>query len=127
MTHVFCESGTPTDDPSRDGGNSELYAALDLLDVANLLNYFGKQHDSQDIRVDPILLKKGNSQVALYGLSNMRDERLNRMWRGEKLSFTRPAKASDDDDDSSWFNILALHQNRDYGRGSKNCVKEDSE
>ena len=77
------------DDPSRDGGNSELYAALDLLDVANLLNYFGKQEDTTNIRVDPILLRKGTTQVALYGLGSMRDERLNRMWRGGHLTFSR--------------------------------------
>jgi double-strand break repair protein MRE11 len=115
------------DDPSRDGGNSDLYAALDLLDVANLVNYFGRQEAVDEVRVDPILLKKGATKVALYGLGNMRDERLNRMWRGEKLSFTQPAQNSnaDGDDGTPWFNILALHQNRDYGRGSKNCIKED--
>ncbi|KAL3914561.1 MAG: hypothetical protein SGILL_006055 [Bacillariaceae sp.] len=112
------------DDPSRDGGNSDLYAALDLLDVANLVNYFGKQQDTQDIQVDPVLLKKGETNVALYGLSNMRDERLNRMWRSEKLSFTQPAKKSEDEE-KQWFNLLALHQNRDVGRGKKNCIKED--
>eukprot|EP00536_Pseudo-nitzschia_multiseries_P000557 jgi/Psemu1/233741/estExt_Genewise1.C_70050 len=117
------------DDPSRDGGNSELYAALDLLDVANLVNYFGKQEDTQNIRVDPILLRKGSTKVALYGLGSMRDERLNRMWRGENLTFTRPAAettAGDQDDEhSDWLNIFALHQNRDRGRGAKNCIKED--
>ena len=120
------------DDPSRDGGNSELYAALDLLDVVNLVNYFGKQEDTQDIRVDPILLRKGNTNVALYGLGSMRDERLNRMWRGGKLTFSRPSEstgnknATDEDNSTpSWFNIFAIHQNRDRGRGSKNCIKED--
>ena len=128
------------DDPSRDGGNSDLYAALDLLDVANLVNYFGKQEDTTNIRVDPILLRKGRTQVALYGLGSMRDERLNRMWRGGNLTFSRPAERrpasndkyndnenddGDDTDPPAWFNIFALHQNRDRGRGSKNCVKED--
>mmetsp|Transcript_11767 Transcript_11767/g.23325 ORF Transcript_11767/g.23325 Transcript_11767/m.23325 type:complete len:979 (+) Transcript_11767:194-3130(+) len=115
------------DDPSRDGGNSELFAALDLLDVANLVNYFGKQEDTQNIRVDPILLRKGNTKVALYGLGSMRDERLNRMWRGENLTFSRPAETTGDHDEENpgWFNIFALHQNRDRGRGAKNCIKED--
>ena len=123
------------DDPSRDGGNSELYAALDLLDVANLVNYFGKQEDTADIRIDPVLLRKGTTKVALYGLGSMRDERLNRMWKGGKLVFSRPSgeEARGDngggDDEAvgaaSWFNIFALHQNRDRGRGTKNCIKED--
>ena len=119
------------DDPSRDGGNSELYAALDLLDVANLVNYFGKQEDTTNIRVDPILLRKGTTQVALYGLGSMRDERLNRMWRGGHLTFSRPTETSAagsntvGNENPSWFNIFALHQNRDRGRGTKNCIKED--
>jgi DNA repair exonuclease SbcCD nuclease subunit len=126
------------DDPSRDGGNSDLYAALDLLDVANLVNYFGKQEDSKAISIDPILLKKGGTHLALYGLGSMRDERLNRMWRGEQVSFSRPDKRTipeqnnnnidDENDDETcpnFFNIFALHQNRDYGRGTKNCIKED--
>lgn len=124
------------DDPSRDAGSTELFAALDLLNVANLVNYFGKQTDSKDIRVDPICLKKGNTRVALYGLGSMRDERLNRMWKDEKIHFSRPAGAveggdvdANDDDDGeesqSYFNVFALHQNRDYGRGTKNSVKED--
>ena len=111
----------------------------DLLDVSNLVNYFGKQQDAKDIRVDPILLKKGTTQVALYGLGSMRDERLNRMWRGEHLTFSRPAEQDpnnnnknggggnngNDDPAQQWFNIFALHQNRDRGRGAKNCIKED--
>lgn len=122
------------DDPSRDGGNSELYAALDLLDVANLVNYFGRQEDSAAIGIDPILLKKGTTHVGLYGLGSMRDERLNRMWRGEQVSFSRPdddggrGRGGGDDDDEprpNFFNIFCLHQNRDYGRGTKNCIKED--
>jgi len=31
------------DDPSRDPGGGELLAALDLLSVSNLVNYFGRQ------------------------------------------------------------------------------------
>jgi double-strand break repair protein MRE11 len=114
------------DDPSRDGGNSEMYAALDLLDVANLVNYFGKQEDTKNIKINPVLMQKGSTKVALYGLGSMRDERLNRMWRGKdgsSLSFTKPQQG--DGDEKKWFNIFALHQNRDYGRGSSNCVKED--
>jgi DNA repair exonuclease SbcCD nuclease subunit len=130
------------DDPSRDGGNSDLYAALDLLDVANLVNYFGKQEDSKVITIDPILFQKGSTYVAMYGLGSMRDERLNRMWRSEQVSFSRPdnninntnhnkntTNNHDDENDDetcpTFFNIFALHQNRDYGRGTKNCIKED--
>jgi hypothetical protein len=30
----------------------------------------------------------------------------------------------DDDDDNGFFNLFTLHQNRDLGRGTKNCVQE---
>lgn len=132
------------DDPTREGGNSGLYAALDLLDVANLVNYVGPQDDVNQIQIEPILMKKGQTHLALYGLGSMRDERLNRMWRSQKLTFLRPeAPPSGVDNDTStdsatpannrsksdpgtpqWFNIFALHQNRESGRGSKNFIHE---
>lgn len=115
------------DDPTRDGG-PELLSAVDLLSVSNLVNYFGRQDEVDNVRVSPILLQKGETKVALYGMGSMRDERLNRMWQGKKVKFLRPDASQDDDDDAygegSWFNIFALHQNRDLGRGSKNCVHE---
>lgn len=108
------------DDPSREG--TELYAALDLLDCANLVNYFGRQDEINQIQISPILIKKGDTHLALYGLGSMRDERLNRMWQSSKVTFLRPAQ--DTDDAPEFFNLFALHQNRDKGRGSKNCVHE---
>ena len=106
------------DDPTRDGGLASL-SALDLLSVTNLLNYFGKCEKVDDIELYPILMKKGTSRVALYGLGNMRDERLNRMFQQQKVRFFRPPS-----DGTVWFNILVIHQNRDKGRGPKNCIHE---
>ena len=56
----------------------------------------------------------------------MRDERLNRMWNSQKVKFLRPTPEADEDEqeDEGFFNIFALHQNRDLGRGSKNCIQE---
>lgn len=108
------------DDPSREG--ADLYAALDLLDCANLVNYIGRQDEINQIQVSPILLKKGTTHLALYALGSMRDERLNRMWQGSNLTFLRPE--SDDVDAPEYFNLFTLHQNRDRGRGTKNCVQE---
>ena len=34
-------------------------SAMDVLDVANLINYFGKVVDVEDITVSPVLLQKG--------------------------------------------------------------------
>ena len=122
------------DDPTRDGG-TEMLAALDLLAVNHLVNYFGRHDEVDKVQVSPVLIKKGETKVALYGMGSMRDERLNRMWQGKKVRFLRPNPDQEDENDDSeddasvddkngWFNIFALHQNRDLGRGSKNCVHE---
>ncbi|CEG37885.1 dna repair protein partial [Plasmopara halstedii] len=110
------------DDPSREGGGTatQSLAALDLLSAANLINYFGKSEKVDAVEVFPVLLTKGNTRVAVYGLGNMRDERLNRMFAQGKVVFRRPAEHAEE-----WFSIFVVHQNRDdKGRGSKNCVPE---
>ena len=122
------------DDPTRDGvGGTELLAALDLLEVANLVNYMGRQDQVNQIQVEPVLIQKGTTKLALYGMGSLRDERLNRMWQGNKVKFLRTVENDDknydhDDegekDEGGWFNVFALHQNRDLGRGTKNCIHE---
>lgn len=71
------------------------------------------------IDMSPVLIQKGTTKVAMYGLGSMRDERLNRMWQSKKVRFLRP-----EEDESVFLNLFALHQNRDLGRGSKNCIQE---
>ncbi|CAE8638985.1 unnamed protein product [Polarella glacialis] len=71
------------DDP---GGDSNL-AAGSLLEVAGLANCFGRSEDLEDIVVKPILIRKGQSQIAIYGLGNIRDERLNRAFQEGVVSF----------------------------------------
>ncbi|TDH74248.1 hypothetical protein CCR75_006698 [Bremia lactucae] len=110
------------DDPAREGGGNftQSLAALDLLSAANLINYFGKSDKVDAVEVFPVLLTKGSTRVAIYGLGNMRDERLNRMFAQGKVVFRRPAEHAEE-----WFSIFVVHQNRDdKGRGSKNCVPE---
>jgi hypothetical protein len=41
--------------------------------------------DLKYIKVRPILLTKGDVKVALYGLSNVKDERLHRLFREVEL------------------------------------------
>lgn len=127
----------------------------------------GCQEEVSSVKISPVLLAKGTTQLALYGLGSMRDERLNRMWREGKVGFLRPhedkkgrsrqsrrnksngtssdnddnsnggSSSSDeggslnnndtdaqDDDEDGFFNLFTLHQNRDLGRGTKNCVQE---
>lgn len=104
-----------------------------MLDGPNLLNYFGKRQDNtKNVKIDPILLRKGTTRVALYGLGHMRDEKLNQLWKNDHLCFSRPLEEDQNQNnetssESEWFNILTLHQNRSGGRGgnTKNGIKED--
>jgi len=114
------------DSPASEGAQgSHLLAALDLMDAVNLINYIGQQDNNKEVEISPILVKKGDTRVALYGLGSMREERLNRLWQTAKFTFLRPADVHEREEDCpQWFNIFALHQNRDKGRGSKNCVHE---
>ncbi|KAF0720693.1 Aste57867_118 [Aphanomyces stellatus] len=106
------------DDPTGEAGRS--LAALDLLSAANLINYFGKSDRVDEIEVFPILLEKGTTKLAIYGLGNMRDERLHRMFSQGNVRFRRP-----EENPETWFSIFVVHQNRDNrGRGAKNCLPE---
>ncbi|KAF2964021.1 hypothetical protein GQX73_g9559 [Xylaria multiplex] len=90
------------DDPSGQGN----YCSLDLLQVAGLVNYYGRTPKVDEIDVKPVLLQKGNTKLALYGISNVRDERMFRNFRDHKVKWFRPNQQSTD-----WFNLLAVHQN----------------
>lgn len=110
------------DDPTGLGNLS----ALDILQSAGLINYFGSNDDLENIQVSPVLFKKGNSQLALYGLGNVRDERLHRALQHGQVSFLVPGE--DASTSSQWFNLMMIHQNRHKGAAggipSKNCVHE---
>lgn len=90
------------DDPSGEGH----LAALDLLQVSGLLNYYGRTPESDNIHIKPVLLQKGRTKLALYGMSNVRDERLFRTFRDGKVKFYQPSIQKDD-----WFNLISVHQN----------------
>jgi double-strand break repair protein MRE11 len=90
------------DDPSGDGH----FCSLDLLQVSGLLNYFGRTPESDNISIKPVLLQKGQTKLALYGMSNVRDERLFRTFRDGKVKFFKPGVQQSD-----WFNLMAVHQN----------------
>lgn len=90
------------DDPSGEGH----YAALDELQMSGLLNYYGRVPESDKIEVKPLLLQKGTTKLALYGLSNVRDERLFRTFRDQNVKFYRPGAMQNE-----WYSILSVHQN----------------
>ncbi|CAE7913034.1 MRE11 [Symbiodinium necroappetens] len=107
------------DDP---GGESNLCAA-NILEVGGLCNYFGRHEDLEDIIIRPILLVKGKTRVAIYGLGNIRDERLHRAFQAKKVRFETPV------DTEKWFHVMILHQNRHKGNKgavpSKACIHEE--
>ncbi|CAI9097791.1 OLC1v1034283C1 [Oldenlandia corymbosa var. corymbosa] len=102
-------------------------SAVDILSACNLVNYFGKMvlggSGVGQITLNPILLRKGSTSVAMYGLGNIRDERLNRMFQTpHAVQWMRP-EAQEDCQVSDWFNILVLHQNR-VKTNPKNAINE---
>lgn len=90
------------DDPSGEGH----LAALDLLQISGLLNYYGRTPESDNIHIKPVLLQKGRTKLALYGMSNVRDERLFRTFRDGKVKFFQPSLQK-----KEWFNLMSVHQN----------------
>ncbi|XP_048498670.2 double-strand break repair protein MRE11 isoform X2 [Beta vulgaris subsp. vulgaris] len=102
-------------------------SAVDILSACNLVNYFGKMDlggsGVGQISVYPILVRKGSTSVALYGLGNIRDERLNRMFQTpHAVQWIRPEE-QEGCQVSDWFNILVLHQNR-IKTNPKNAINE---
>eukprot|EP00923_Selenidium_pygospionis_P003374 GHVN01005364.1.p1 GENE.GHVN01005364.1~~GHVN01005364.1.p1 ORF type:complete len:503 (-),score=155.00 GHVN01005364.1:12-1520(-) len=106
-----------------DPGEEANLSPIDILEVSNLVNYWGRADDLEDIHVQPILLEKGNSRIAMYGLGNIRDERLHRAFTSHKVTFDVPPDGSD-----KYFNLMLIHQNRHKGSAggapSKNCVHD---
>ncbi|KAI9283217.1 Metallo-dependent phosphatase-like protein [Sporodiniella umbellata] len=92
------------DDPS---GTDNL-CPLNLLSTAGLMNYFGQNTNVEGVAVQPILMQKGSSKLALYGLGSMREERLHRLWRANKVKFLRP----EEEEWKGCFNMFVFHQNR---------------
>jgi double-strand break repair protein MRE11 len=90
------------DDPTGDGA----FSALDVLQTSGLVNYYGRPSSTENISVKPLLLQKGRTKLALYGLSNVRDERLFRIFRDGNVKFFQPGTQKDE-----WFNLMTVHQN----------------
>lgn len=134
------------DDPTGATG-LEALSALDVLAEAGLITYFGKVASSKRIELAPIMLTKGHTALALYGLGNVRDEVLYHTWAKEgnvkwlspmtdtSVRETQRHDADDIDEDAGaggrgnsdgefrWFNLLVLHQNR-VVRGTTKGISE---
>ncbi|KOX68243.1 Double-strand break repair protein MRE11 [Melipona quadrifasciata] len=105
------------DDPSFGAVGS-----MDLLSVSGLVNYFGKCTNLTHITVSPIIIKKGETHIALYGLSYINDQRLSRLLRDCKVDLLRSEKIPE------CFSMFVIHQNRspysEYGHISQNKLPD---
>ncbi|EFN86093.1 Double-strand break repair protein MRE11 [Harpegnathos saltator] len=79
--------------------------SMDVLSATGFVNYFGKWTDLTRVVMPPIILKKRNTHIALYGLSYINDQRLSRLYRDDKVELLRAKNMET-------FNIFVLHQNR---------------
>ncbi|KAL6753815.1 Metallo-dependent phosphatase-like protein, partial [Haematococcus lacustris] len=102
------------DDPS----GADNLSAVDILSSCGLVNYFGKVNISGvsgsagKVDLAPILLQKGDTKVALYGLGNIRDERLGRLFNTPgSVTWLQP-KDAPGYPQQAWWNLFVLHQNR---------------
>nr|XP_040054239.1 double-strand break repair protein MRE11 isoform X2 [Gasterosteus aculeatus aculeatus] len=102
------------DDPT----GAEGLCALDLLSASGLLNHFGHSQSVESIEISPILMQKGNTKLALFGLGSIPDERLYRMFVNNQVTMLRPKEDQDE-----WFNLFAIHQNRSK-HGPTNYIPE---
>ncbi|XP_074840372.1 double-strand break repair protein MRE11 isoform X2 [Carettochelys insculpta] len=102
------------DDPT----GVDALCALDILSSAGLLNHFGRSPSVEKIDISPILLHKGKTKIALYGLGSIPDERLYRMFVSKQVTMLRPKE-----DEDNWFNLFVIHQNRSK-HGATNYIPE---
>ncbi|KAG6887479.1 meiotic recombination [Termitomyces sp. T32_za158] len=101
------------DDPQGAGAEGAL-CALDVLSVSGLVNYMGKidlpisdaNAPTTGIALRPVLLRKGATYLGLYGVGNVKDQRMHFELRSNRVRMFMPR------DKDNWFNILLLHQNR---------------
>ena len=96
---------------------------LDILSSSNLLNYYGKSgiegEGMGSVTIKPVLLGKGDTKVALYGLGWIKDERLAKLFSTpDGVKWFTP-----DGPDDEYFNIFTVHQNRVH-HSPKMCIKE---
>ncbi|XP_056297017.1 double-strand break repair protein MRE11-like [Pseudoliparis swirei] len=102
------------DDPT----GAEGLCALDLLSASGLVNHFGHSHSVEKIEISPILMQKGSTKLALFGLGSIPDERLYRMFVNNQVTMLRPKEDQDE-----WFNLFTIHQNRSK-HGPTNYIPE---
>uniref|UniRef100_A0A1I8I8N5 Mre11_DNA_bind domain-containing protein n=1 Tax=Macrostomum lignano TaxID=282301 RepID=A0A1I8I8N5_9PLAT len=94
---VFIVHGNHDDPLGREG-----LSALDVLDSAGLVNLFGKHDNVETVELSPILMAKGSTRLALYGLGNIRDERLHDLFVQQAVTVLSPEEDQDSCSTSWW-------------------------
>uniref|UniRef100_A0A8B9K256 Double-strand break repair protein n=1 Tax=Astyanax mexicanus TaxID=7994 RepID=A0A8B9K256_ASTMX len=110
---IFSVHGNHDDPTGADG-----LCALDLLSCAGFVNHFGRSRSVEKLEISPVLLQKGSTKIALYGIGSIPDERLYRMFVNNQVTMLRPRE-----DEESWFNLFVIHQNRSK-HGATNYIPE---
>ncbi|KAA0702263.1 Double-strand break repair protein MRE11 [Triplophysa tibetana] len=110
---VFSVHGNHDDPTGADG-----LCAIDLLSCAGLVNHFGRSRSVEKLEISPVLLQKGSTKIALYGIGSIPDERLYRMFVNNQVTMLRPRE-----EEESWFNLFVIHQNRSK-HGATNYIPE---
>lgn len=90
------------DDPS----GVDQTSVIDILASSGLVNYLGKLNKVDEVKLSPVILKKGSTKIALYGLGSIHEERLANIFRTDRFSYMQPK------DPSSFLKIVVVHQNR---------------
>lgn len=96
------------------------------MSASGLINYFGRQElpgNAQNdeealeegLHIQPVLLQKGRTRLAMYGIGNIRDERFHFEMRSNRIRMSKPVEYRDE-----WFNMMLVHQNRSAQSTSPN-------
>ncbi|KAG9508578.1 Double-strand break repair protein MRE11 [Fragariocoptes setiger] len=98
---------------------SDPLCACQALASNGSLNYFGCfPRKNQEITISPLVLKKGEIKVAIYGLGFLPDALLKRKWERNQVHFATPPENS--------FTVLVLHQNTNcHGSTSSSYIKDE--
>jgi hypothetical protein len=62
--------------------------------------------ENTGIAIKPVLLRKGSTHLGLYGVGNVKDQRMHFELRSNRVRMYMPRNKDE------WFNVLLLHQNR---------------
>jgi double-strand break repair protein MRE11 len=89
-----------------------------MLSAAGMINYFGKYTNLENsVTIVPLLISKGDTKLAIYGLGALKDKLAARLFRTEKVELLQL------DDAKEWFNIMVVHQNRNLHTKDE-CLQE---